>query len=305
MHPIQIIQQTAMPTPVMVLDDDAHVPGAKINVLYLAPGHEIIRPAQIPAEETKTVGIQGGASISKLSPSMLVKWGTHVSLIEAKTMLFVAKETSIPIPTLYAAYTYGPLDRDVDDFGSQYDTYLFMASVEGETLERCWPTLDAATKSQISSELKTSIDQLRSIPAPNYIGSVDDGIVTDMILEWSRGSKGPFASEEEFNATIADAYIAKAKGHVGPFIRGMLSSIKHQIRFAHGDFRPPNIIIQNGHVAGILDWELGGWYPEYWDFVKAFYLEHFVTDWPVYLLGILEPYYPEQAIHSKLTDVLW
>jgi aminoglycoside phosphotransferase (APT) family kinase protein len=85
----------------------------------------------------------------------------------------------------------------------------------------------------------------------------------------------------------------------------MMNSHKHTIVFSHGDLRPPNIIVRDGHVAAILDWELGGWYPEYWEFAKAFQVEHFITDWPTYILDILKPYYGEQAMHSYLTTVLW
>lgn len=99
--------------------------------------------------------------------------------------------------------------------------------------------------------------------------------------------------------------MSRSKGQVGPFIRGMLNSHKHKIVFTHGDFRPANIIVRDGHVAAILDWELAGWYPEYWEFAKAFYIENFTTDWATYVLDILKPYYGELAMHSKLSSVLW
>jgi hypothetical protein len=31
----------------------------------------------------------------------------------------------------------------------------------------------------------------------------------------------------------------------------------------------------HGRLAGIVDWENAGWYPEYWDYTKAY----FVTKW--------------------------
>ncbi|KAJ5106539.1 Major facilitator superfamily domain general substrate transporter [Penicillium angulare] len=31
-----------------------------------------------------------------------------------------------------------------------------------------------------------------------------------------------------------------------------------------------HIIVRNGSIAAIIDWELSGWYPEYWEFAKAF-----------------------------------
>lgn len=117
--------------------------------------------------------------------------------------------------------------------------------------------------------------------------------------------QGPFSSEEEFNTTIADTYVEKSKGQVGPYIRGMLNSRKHDIVFTHGDLRPANIIVKNGRLAAIIDWEMGGWYPSYWEFARAFYIEYFATDWGTYLLDILTPYYFERMMYSELMTVLW
>lgn len=48
----------------------------------------------------------------------------------------------------------------------------------------------------------------------------------------------------------------------------------HRIVLSHGDLNPKNIILldeRDGSVSisGIIDWEMGGWYPEYWDALKA------------------------------------
>ncbi|ORY12936.1 hypothetical protein BCR34DRAFT_281231 [Clohesyomyces aquaticus] len=139
-----------------------------------------------------------------MSPSMLVKYGTHASLIEAKNTLYVAERTSIPIPRLFAAYAYRPLDRDIDDFGSVYDTYIFMEFIEGEDLGKSWAKYNSTEKQIISTDLKKHITELRSLPAADYIGSVHKGPVTGVILEWSTTSRGPFKSEGDFNATIVD-----------------------------------------------------------------------------------------------------
>lgn len=98
--------------------NDSAAEGPKINVLYADPEHEIISPHQVEMSKLETIAISGGAQLAKISSSMLVKYGTHASLIEAKTMRFIAEHTSIPIPKLYAAYLYGPLNRDIDDTGT-------------------------------------------------------------------------------------------------------------------------------------------------------------------------------------------
>ncbi|KAF2755432.1 phosphotransferase enzyme family protein [Pseudovirgaria hyperparasitica] len=277
----------------------------QINVLYLAPGQEIISPEQLWASNPERLATGTGTQLAKMSPSILVKYGTHVSLIEAKNMLYVAEKTSIPIPKLFAAYAYGPLDRDVDDFGSVYDTYLFMEFIEGEDLGKSWAKYTSAEKQMISTDLKKHMTELRSLPAPNYIGSVHEGPVTDIMLEWSTTIRGPFKSEQDFNKTIVDTFITKSKGQIGPYIRGMVNAYKHGIVFTHGDLRPDNIIAKNGRVAAIIDWQMSGWYPDYWEFAKAFYIEHFTNDWASYLLGVLTPYYGEQLMYDRLMSVLW
>lgn len=85
----------------------------------------------------------------------------------------------------------------------------------------------------------------------------------------------------------------------------MVDAHKHGIVFTHGDLRPDNIISKNGRVTAIIDWEMVGWYPDYWGFAKAFYIEAFTNDWATHLLGILIPYYYEQLMYDRLMSVLW
>ena len=85
----------------------------------------------------------------------------------------------------------------------------------------------------------------------------------------------------------------------------MLSLHKHSVILTHGDFRQRNIIVKDGNVTGIVDWELCGWYPEYWEFTKALYTWKWQNDWDSFLVKILQPYYPEYAIHTFLVETLW
>src|SRR4051812_36298898 len=65
--------------------------------------------------------------------------------------------------------------------------------------------------------------------------------------------QGPFSSQQDFNAAIAEAFMSKSKVHSSRYVHGMLDSHKHKIVFTHGDLRPANIIIKDGRVAAILD----------------------------------------------------
>ncbi|KAG5291562.1 phosphotransferase family protein [Histoplasma ohiense] len=44
----------------------------------------------------------------------------------------------------------------------------------------------------------------------------------------------------------------------------------HRVTFTHGDFKAHNILVNDdGRLSGFLDWESGGWCPEYWEFTTA------------------------------------
>ncbi|TFY79424.1 hypothetical protein EWM64_g4588, partial [Hericium alpestre] len=58
------------------------------------------------------------------------------------------------------------------------------------------------------------------------------------------------------------------------WVRSLLRDT-HRIALTHGDLRAHNVLAvcegPNSHITltGIVDWERGGWYPEYWELLKA------------------------------------
>ena len=37
--------------------------------------------------------------------------------------------------------------------------------------------------------------------------------------------------------------------------------------------------MNKGEIAAIIDWEFGGWYPEYWEYTKAYFSLMNMPDW--------------------------
>ncbi|OJD15262.1 hypothetical protein AJ78_04484 [Emergomyces pasteurianus Ep9510] len=280
----------------------------ELNLIFSAATFSLPHPDSVN-EKVKTGEVifnWGGVKIARISPDVVVKFGPHVTVTEAKSMIFVGQNArTVPVPEVFACYSYGPIDRDVDDYGSLFDTYIFMSFVEGQTLDTVWGSYDEATKHHVADQLKECLHDLRNISGGTYIGSIDRGPVTDQILTGSL-NKGPFDSEESFNNTLIDVYQANApKRHVRSLLTGMLSQNKHRTVFTHGDLRLQNIMVKSGRITGILDWEFSGWYPEYWEFSKALYVWKWQNDWIDYLMDILQPYYSEYLIHSFLSEPVW
>lgn len=45
----------------------------------------------------------------------------------------------------------------------------------------------------------------------------------------------------------------------------------YKLKFTHADIALRNIRVKDGKIAGIIDWEFAGWYPEYWEYTKMHY----------------------------------
>lgn len=189
--------------------------------------------------------------------SVVVKLGPGLDLTEAENMKFIREHTRIPVPKILNSY-------EKDGMG-----YILMDFIEGEKLETLWTTLSTEAKDTILSELSDYVRQMRQIGASpkNNIGSVIGGPAVD---RRSMGAikGGPFRSEEEFNAWQLD----QLQPGIPLFHRDMYHAMHktdHTIFFSHGDLGLHNVLMQNGHITAIVDWEDAGWFPEHWDFCKS------------------------------------
>lgn len=52
--------------------------------------------------------------------------------------------------------------------------------------------------------------------------------------------------------------------------------------FTHADLHQSNIMVSEGwpcRIVAIIDWHQSGWYPDYWEFYKAEYTNHWESEW--------------------------
>ncbi|OAQ79569.1 phosphotransferase enzyme family domain-containing protein [Purpureocillium lilacinum] len=56
-----------------------------------------------------------------------------------------------------------------------------------------------------------------------------------------------------------------------------------------------NILVHDGKVKGIIDWEDSGWYPAYWEFVK-FFLRPAERGWKEYAEEIFPELYQDELV---------
>jgi aminoglycoside phosphotransferase (APT) family kinase protein len=151
---------------------------------------------------------------------------------------------------------------------------LFTTFIPGLDLERAWPRLDASQKSSISTQLDTLFSDLRSLPVPENRppGGVNGDGCKDA-RRVARVNPDPILDVGQFEEFIFSRS-KRASPLYTRFLRRFIPADAMKCVFTHGDVRPANIMVhldEDGawKVAGVIDWERSGFYPEYWESVKV------------------------------------
>ena len=71
----------------------------------------------------------------------------------------------------------------------------------------------------------------------------------------------------------------------------------HRIVLTHGDLSQHNILVQNGKITGLIDWEFAGWLPEHWEYVNFVKRAPVNRDWRDYATTIFSQRYDSELVH--------
>jgi aminoglycoside phosphotransferase len=178
-----------------------------------------------------------------------VKRGLHPS--EAAITKFVHDTTGCPTPDIFDVALYG------DQVG------IIMTRVQGVSLSSLWKDMDPTDKCNIINQLKEIIREFRTHES-TFIGRPgrQPGILP---MGFSNIAFGPFEREQDFNQfRLSQMLDVKLMARAAA-----LQNSGHKFVLTHGDLSDRNIMVHNGKITGIIDWEYGGFYPEYWEYVAA------------------------------------
>lgn len=177
---------------------------------------------------------------------------------EVQAMEYIRQHTSIPVPKVFKIYK----QKGVDSEG------IIMQYVGGETLEAAWPKMTKATKQAVVKEVAGYVEQMRQLvpPKAGMVGSISLGAGYDH--RFGEYRFGPFDKMEDFHVYARRDDPLDAWNHEKNVVQVHSKSDAYAAKFTHGDLVPSNIIVKNGRIAAIIDWETAGWFPEYWEYTK-------------------------------------
>ena len=209
-------------------------------------------------------GIPFDNQVAALPFGLVLKWSDGTRLEEVAATL-MARSADFPVPKIisYGEHPDAPhapmsiLMTHIPgkDLGHP-ELYESMTEDERESIfaelqcilqvMRKW--VHPGSKEQICSVLGTAV---RSVRIPNH-------------------AVGPCESESEFNEHLfsciaGHSFESRENFEETVEIAGRLREMRHPIAFTHGDLKHQNIMVANGQITALLDWESAGWYPDYWE----------------------------------------
>lgn len=191
---------------------------------------------------------------------------------------------SVPVPRILK--TVIPESDEDSGYG-----VIFMQYIDGTTLEESWATCSGEDRERILSQLRGHMDQLRGVEGP-FIGSVDGSVCNDQLFANREHTYGPYEDEAAFRAGIALSLRACEANAFTEVVIAMINAMSKSERavLTHGDLVPRNILVKDGNVVAIVDWEMAGFYPGYWEYAKA----HFFVDYD-------HPWHEDRAVDKVLS----
>ncbi|RPA96870.1 hypothetical protein L873DRAFT_1692733 [Choiromyces venosus 120613-1] len=215
----------------------------------------------------------GACQIFDLGNGHLYKFRPHRDgAYESDIHALIQSATTIPIPTIFYEWVTVE-DGDRGGGGRNVHVHhMVMEKIKGQPLHRVWGSLNPINKGTIVLQLTTYLDELRRITSPN-ISSFNGRAIQDehgLLFERENTSGGPFPD----NQSLWTAMTAHIRHSPSRTIQKAVINLRAIMPdgfpavLTHADLHQGNIMIHEGNIAAIIDWEGAGFFPSWMEYVR-------------------------------------
>lgn len=217
---------------------------------------------------------------------------------EASMMQWAARH-GVLAPAVHGVY-------DIVPWNEAMVAAMVSDRVTGVSLDKVWHRLSHVEQHDVKIQLRYHLWRMRQCTLP-FIGRPDYQPTRNLYDRIGETWCGPWEDEESFDDWCLERLYTGCMGFRRKVIVKWLE-IDRQMRptkfvLTHGDLTPRNIMIHNGKITGIVDWERSGFFPEYAEYAFAMCLGHQIEKWwkPV-LKEILQPCPPNRLRLTRLIE---
>lgn len=237
-----------------------------------------------------------------VSKHKIVKTANHVHLTEGAVLKYIAETTAIPVPKVYCSFVHK--DR----------AYIVMERIRGTELCKVLETMPQDLLQGVFTQLRGMFRELRALTPPGTkVESCVGGSLYDIRLPRGDPRFGPFQTIQDFHFWLRNDLRPEElrDRERDQDWKDLLEMMKRQDGpwappvFAHGDLNPSNILVRDGKVVGIIDWECSGWYPQYWEYTSAWFGNVTRTGWQSDLDQFLDRPHPNDFKMEEVRHKWW
>ncbi|CAG7922806.1 unnamed protein product [Penicillium olsonii] len=173
---------------------------------------------------------------------------------ESVNLQFISSKTTIPVPNLVKEWT--------EDDGTYFQ---ITERLRGKPLSEAWPTMSQTDKDRVASQTADYLKQLRELRS-DRMESLGGQPLYHAFLFMSGYGKGhgPLCSDDELWTEMSKSLDHVPENVLIKFRERLPTAAPYT--FTHGDLTDVNIMVEGGHLVGIIDWEGAGYFPVWWEF---------------------------------------
>ncbi|KAK7040776.1 hypothetical protein VNI00_009682 [Paramarasmius palmivorus] len=184
---------------------------------------------------------------------------------EAMAMEFIRTHTTIPVPRVHMVFVHEDC------------AYIVMDTIPGQTLQNAASDFSPEACQNYAKQLRAIVDELGSL---SHKLQSDVGISSPELCPIDSGRKNFYGQWPDksfadnklfgFKQTIPTfSSINELLSHIlppGEVLELPLDDASTRPVLTHSDLASQNIMVDTeGNILGILDWEMFGWYPAFWE----------------------------------------
>lgn len=220
----------------------------RANLIRLKLKLYLLLSRQLPIEQGGT----GKVYFFRFGIPLVLKRSNRTVSTEADALRFLNEAVPhLPIPKL------------LDSFHLNGATYTLMSRLPGRDLAQIdrEEQLSPEHMKAVASDILMILDELWQIPQPSklagqvMVSAGGHGLPHPVSFHQSLG--GPYSSTMECYETMVMEPLSLPLGHFRPIVADKIS-------WVHPDLTMRNVLVHNGRVSGIVDWEDAGWLPRHW-----------------------------------------
>lgn len=187
--------------------------------------------------------------------------GVNPPTYEVPNIQFLQNVTSIPIPAVVESWEEGN------------HILILMKRVPGVPLSEAWPNLSMPERETIARETAEYLLQLRKLQSDSIQGLDGRPFHANLLFMGNGNDSGlpysPLASDEALWAGMEPGLKDTVPEAARRRLRQRMPTAT-PYTFTHNDLTNVNIMVENGHLTGIIDWERSGYLPVWWEYVHTY-----------------------------------